>query len=142
MPTQTTLSEWLKNWLDIYVKPTVKDFTYDSYFSICNNHIIPAIGNIKLKDLRTIHIQKFYNELLHQKELSGKTVKNIHGGLHKALEQAYSVGEIKANPANKCVLPKVHRPKIKPFEEVFQIKKEAPLIVILNSVLSDQIHFL
>lgn len=116
MPTQTTLSEWLRNWLDIYVKPTVKDFTYDSYFSICNNHIIPAIGNIKLKDLRTIHIQKFYNELLHQKELSGKTVKNIHGVLHKALEQAYSVGEIKANPANKCVLPKVHRPKIKPFE--------------------------
>ena len=111
-----TVSEWLETWLDTYVKPAVKDFTLDSYSNICRNHIIPSLGKLKLKELKTTQIQKFYNLLLDRGTLSVKTIKNIHGVLHKALTQAYLVGEIKQNPADRCQLPKTYRPKIEPLE--------------------------
>ena len=111
-----TVSEWLETWLDTYVKPAVKDFTLDSYTNICRNHIIPSLGKLKLKELKTTQIQKFYNLLLDRGTLSVKTIKNIHGVLHKALTQAYLVGEIKQNPADRCQLPKTYRPKIEPLE--------------------------
>lgn len=111
-----TVSEWLETWLDTYVKPAVKDFTLDSYSNICRNHIIPSLGKLKLKELKTTQIQKFYNLLLDRGTLSVKTIKNIHGVLHKALAQAYLVGEIKQNPADRCQLPKTYRPKIEPLE--------------------------
>ena len=69
-----------------------------------------------LKELKTTQIQKFYNLLLDRGTLSVKTIKNIHGVLHKALTQAYLVGEIKQNPADRCQLPKTYRPKIEPLE--------------------------
>lgn len=115
-PSQYKLSGWIDNWLEVYVKHSVKDFTYDSYSNICHKYVIPAIGNIKLKELKTSQIQKFYNDLLEDKGLSAKTVKNVHGVLHRALEQAYLVGEIKQNPSDKCLLPKVQKPKIEPME--------------------------
>ena len=115
-PSQYRLSEWINIWLEIYVKPTVKDFTYDSYYGICKNHIIPNLGNVKLKDLTTTMIQKFYNSLL-QKGLSTKTVKGIHGIFHRLLKQAFLVGEIKQNPTERCILPKVKKPKIEPLED-------------------------
>ena len=116
-PSQYKLSEWLESWLELYVKPTVKDFTYDSYSNICRRHIIPHIGKVKLRDLTTTQIQKFYNDLLQVKKLSIKTVKNVHGVLHRSLEQAYLVGEIKLNPTNRCILPKASKPKIEPLED-------------------------
>ena len=115
-PSQQRLSEWISSWLEIYVKPNVKDFTYDSYSGICKNYIIPSLGNAKLRALKTTEIQRFYNSLS-EKGLSAKTVKNIHGVLHKALEQAYLIGEIKQNPSDRCILPKVKRPKIEPMED-------------------------
>lgn len=114
-PSQYRLSEWLENWLEVYVKHSVKDFTLDSYTNICHKYINPALGNVKLKELRTQQIQKFYNDLI-EKNLSAKTVKNIHGVFHRALEQAFVVGEIKVNPSDKCLLPKVTRRKIEPLE--------------------------
>ena len=116
-PSQYKLNEWLESWLEIYVKPTVKDFTYDSYSNICRRHIIPHIGRVKLRDLTTMQIQKFYNDLLQVEKLSVKTVKNVHGVLHRSLEQAYLVGEIKQNPTNRCILPKASKPKIEPLED-------------------------
>ena len=43
-PSQYKLSGWIDNWLEVYVKHSVMDFTYDSYSNICHKYIIPAIG--------------------------------------------------------------------------------------------------
>lgn len=115
-PSQYKLCEWLDLWLNIYVNPSVKPKTLVSYTKICNNHIKPALGNIALKKLTTTSIQRFYNHLVVDKGLSPKTIKNIHGVLHRALEQAYLSEEIKHNPSEKCTLPKSTRHKIEPLE--------------------------
>ncbi len=61
-------------------------------------------------------IQKFVNGLS-QQGLSPKTVKNIHGVIHRALEQAVRVGYLRTNPATVCNLPKIVKPKITPFTD-------------------------
>lgn len=65
-------------------------------------------------------IQGFINGLEQPKGdkpgLAPKTVKNIHGVLHKALQQAMAVGYLRFNPANACTLPRVERKEIKPMD--------------------------
>lgn len=76
--------------------PSLKD-----YYNQIDNHIKPAMGAVRLDSLETHMIQRFYNTLTDKagKPLSPKTVKNIHGVLHKALQQAIANGYISQNPA-------------------------------------------
>lgn len=46
-----------------------------------------------------------------------KTVKNIHGILHKALQQAVANGCIRFNPTNACILPRVEKKELQPQDE-------------------------
>jgi len=109
-PNKTKLSVWLDRWLMFYVKNTVKPLTYDSYEQSCRLYLKPYLGEIRLKDLTTDMIQAMYVELLER--LSPKTVRNIHGVLHKALKKAVNLGTLKINPADLCELPKVKKKKL------------------------------
>lgn len=121
-PNKQTLGEWLDAWVDTYLL-NVKPRTLDVYKSDIRLHIKPALGAVRLDALEAPMIQAFYQKLLRpskqrQKGLSAKTVKNIHGVLHKALQQAVLVGYLHFNPADACVLPRVEKPKIIPFDDV------------------------
>ena len=115
-PSNLTLGEWIDLWLDTYVAHSVKPYTEDSYRSSCKMHIKPKLGKIRLSALTTLHIQRFYNQLL-EEGLSPKTIKNINGVLHKALNQAIRNGELKYNPTDACNLPKVYKKEIVPLEQ-------------------------
>ena len=126
-PTKMTLGEWLEIWLKDY-SVNLKPMTQQTYSEQIQNHIKPELGRIKLKDLKTHMIQRFYNSLATgEKPLAAKTIKNIHGVLHRALNQAVSNNLIRVNPATACVLPKVQKPEIKPLEpgEIYRILQEA-----------------
>lgn len=115
-PSKQTLSDWLDTWLDLYVSQSVKPYTEYSYRAVCRVHIKPALGRIRLSALSTLQIQRFYNQL-GQKGLSPKTIKNINGILHRALNQAVRIGELKYNPVDACQLPKVYKKEIAPLEQ-------------------------
>ena len=115
--TKDTVGEWLDTWLKTYALYSVKSYTYDAYERSCNIHIKPALGRIRLSALTAPQIQQFYNSLITEKKLSPKTVKNIHGVLHRALGQAVKLGMLRSNPTNVCDLPKAHRKEIKPMEQ-------------------------
>jgi len=120
-PSKLTVGAWLDIWLAEYVKDAVKPFTYSSYETQCRVHIKPALGAVKLSALNAHAIQSFYNKL-HRgdddaKSLSAKTVRNIHGVLHKALKQAVRLSYIKFNPSEACTLPRVVKKEIQPLEE-------------------------
>lgn len=116
-PARVTLSKWLDMWLEEYVRPSVKPLTYSTYKSRIDTHIKDAIGRIKLTSLNATHIQSFYNDLLRVKELQPKTIKNVHGILHKALEQALKLRYIGINPADACTLPRIEKKEISPLSE-------------------------
>lgn len=108
-PAKQTLGEWLDTWMETYVKYSVKPYTQDCYQRVCDCHIKPALGKVQLSKLTTLQVQKFYNSLQDVEGLCPKTIKNVHGVLHRALKQAVKLGLIPSNPTELCDLPKVHR---------------------------------
>lgn len=119
-PSKMTVGQWLDIWTAEYLG-SVKPRTVESYTIIVKNHIKPGLGAVKLDTLTPHTIQSFYNRLSvaqgARAALSPKTVKNVHGILHKALQQAQLNGYIKANPTDGCILPKVEKKDLKPLDE-------------------------
>jgi len=110
----------------------MKDSTRTSYRQHMNNHIIPALGAVKLSELTVPACQKFINDLTRVKGLSPKTVKNVHGVLHHALKQAVRLDYMRMNPTEACTLPRREKAKIEPLD--------APEIKQLLDVLDDDVY--
>lgn len=119
VPSKMTVGQWLDIWSGDYLGG-VKPFTVLNYSQHIKNHIKPALGAVKLEALNAHTIQGFYNSLGKPQGdkpgLSAKTVKCIHGVLHKALSQAVKVGYIRFNPAESCELPRIERKEIRPLD--------------------------
>lgn len=119
VPSKMTVGQWLDIWSRDYLGG-VKPFTVLNYSQHIKNHIKPALGAVKLEALNAHTIQGFYNSLGKPQGdkpgLSAKTVKCIHGVLHKALSQAVKVGYIRFNPAESCELPRIERKEIRPLD--------------------------
>lgn len=119
-PSKMTVGEWLNIWTAEYLGG-VKPRTVDSYKTIVKTHLLPGLGAIKLESLAPHTIQSFYNSLAAPNKtrsaLSPKTIKNVHGILHKALQQAMANGYIRNNATEPCILPKITRKEITPLDE-------------------------
>lgn len=142
-PCKMTLGEWLDIWSDTYLEG-VKPRTVKIYKDDIRLHIKPYLAAVKLEELDTHTVQKYFNTLsssgkkvpkkdengkIVKKDgktvyetapLSPKTVKNVHGVLHGALRQAVINRYITLNPADGdfCKLPKATRQEIKPLDEL------------------------
>ncbi len=126
-PCKMTVAEWLDIWLAEYLND-VKPLIASNYADQVRNHLKPAFGATKLEAIDTHTIQKFYNTLYNNgKGLSAKTIKNINGVFHSALQQAVANGYIRHNPTDACKLPKVVKLEIKPLEpdEIARLLEEA-----------------
>ena len=108
-PNDTTVKEWMEIWQDEYLED-VKQSTADRYKSCIRIHIIPALGDTRLLDLRASTIQKFLNQCKKVDGLSEKSVKNIRLVLHKALEQAIEDDQLKKNPCDRAKVPSYDDP--------------------------------
>lgn len=116
-PSKLTVSEWLEIWQSEFLGD-VKPRTIDSYKTTVKNHIKLALGAIKLQALSAVDIQKMYNKAgKAEKPLSPKSIKNLHGVLHKALQQAVELGYLKYNPADACKIPHIEQAAIKPLDD-------------------------
>ncbi len=119
-PCSMKLGEWLDIWHSEYLN-NVKPHTHASYAQTIRNHIKPALGSVRLDALTPVMMQKFINDLTKPKDdgslLSAKTIKNIHGVVHRALNQAVRIGYLRTNPADYCIIPKVVQKQIHPLEE-------------------------
>lgn len=139
-PSKQTVGQWLDTWADTYLGG-VKPHTVVAYKTQISKHIKPNIGAVKLEALDTPTIQQMYNKLartgqqvpkrnkdgelvrrggkivLEAAPLSPKSIKNIHGVLHKALQQAIAAGLIRSNPADACALPRVEKAELHPLDE-------------------------
>lgn len=115
-PCKLTVGQWLDIWSEEYLVG-LKPRTLESYRCQIANHIRPALGEIKIEGLNTHTIQHFYNDLSERKGLSPKSVKIVHGVLHKALQQAVAIGYLRTNPSDACTLPRIVKKEIKPLDD-------------------------
>lgn len=115
-PQRMTTGQWLEIWQRDYLG-AVKPKTVQNYAQCVKNYIRPAMGAIKLDALNAHTVQQFINGLTDPRGLAPKTVKCIHGVLHKALQQAVKVGYLRFNPADACELPRLERKEIHPLDD-------------------------
>lgn len=98
-PTKLTLGQWLDTWLAEYTMD-LKPHTRENYEMHVRRNLKPYLGAVPLAQLRAPMIQKLYNQMSRgeavdptdrqkcRPALSPKTLQNLHGTLHKALQQA------------------------------------------------------
>ena len=115
-PSKLTVKEWLDEWLSTFCANKLKPYTIASYRVIIDAHIAPAIGSMKLQDVRGMHIQRMYNALTANGS-APKTVKNISAVAHKAFNVAIKQGLISVNPCDAAELPAMVRKEIKPLTD-------------------------
>ena len=86
--------------------------TYRQYAQVVIQHIVPALGLIKLRDLRPEQIQSFYSTKI-DKGASPSTVRVIPSVFLCALNKAVKWGLLGRNPASHVDKPKVNRKEMK-----------------------------
>jgi integrase len=99
-----TVGKYLDHWLSDSVRGTVRESTFSRDKYLVANHIKPALGRLKLKNLNAMHLQRLYRDRL-DSGLSGSTVQKVHHALHKALSQAVRWSLIPRNPASAVKAP-------------------------------------
>lgn len=112
-PEKTTVGEWFDIWSNEYLGG-VKESTKTSYRYHIDFNIKPYLGHIQLQKLTAPMIQKLYRNRMEKapdggKTLSPKSIKNLHGVVHKCLDKAVQCRYIKYNPADACELPRIVR---------------------------------
>lgn len=110
-PDQITVAEWFDLWIDEYLG-NVKSSTKAQYDYQKRIHIVPVLGKTQLQKLTAPMIQRFYNNKL-KDGLSPKSIKNLHGILHRSLNQAVLCQYLKVNPCLACQLPRVEKKEMK-----------------------------
>ena len=120
-PTKLTVKDWLDTWVKEYLED-IKPSTKYLYTRNVEMYIIPNLGSVKLDALTSPMVQALYNRL-HKPDkkdvnpLSAKTIRSLHGVLHKALQQAVLNGYIRVNPTDACKPPRVVKKEIQPLDE-------------------------
>ena len=120
-PCKLSVAEWMAVWAQDYLVG-IKASTAYLYKRTIELYIEPHLGHIRLDTLNAHTVQHFYNELAKPSKpdaapLSAKSIKNIHGVLHKALQQAVLLNYIRYNPTTACVLPKIVKKEIHPLTD-------------------------
>lgn len=102
---KTKLADWIEAWWPLY-EASLRMETRRSEGARVRNHILPGLGHLALDELDALAIMKFVSGL----KLAPKTVRNIHGLLHRILDEAVRQRFIRYNPAKKTSLPRrVHK---------------------------------
>ena len=113
-PNNVTFGGYIRQWLEN--KKKISETTRDGYMLYINKHIIPNLGHIKLKKLKTIDLDKFYKKLSESSYVKGcevipysqNTILQIHAIIHKSLNYAKSNKLVKENVADYCDNKPVH----------------------------------
>ena len=118
VPKCTTMAELLKEYVAMYGKTTWAMSTYSSNIALIDNYILPLIGKLKVSDVTTRVMERYYQQLLktetvkptigkrRSKYVTPQTIRTIHKLLHSCFEQAVKWEMIEKNPTEYASRPK------------------------------------
>jgi integrase len=120
-PTKGTVGEWLEQWLDMRA-PDLRPTTHHGYAKVVRRRIIPALGALRLAEITTAEIERWYASLVvaggvDGRGLSPKTVANTAGVLSIALGDAVRLRLLRHNPASEARLPRRERVEMSAWTE-------------------------
>jgi hypothetical protein len=89
------LNAFLDDWEKL-VMVRVEEQTYDSYARLLRKHIRPAVGHLRLINIKTPDIQEVYTNMT-SKGLSARTVRYVHSIISMALKKAVELNYLVRN---------------------------------------------
>lgn len=122
--------DYLLDWLEVYVKVNLRRSTYLGYQRIVKNHLIRNLGELPLKDVTPMSIDRMYAYLLQNGRadgkggLSAKSVLYTHRVLNEAMEHAVKKRLLYLNPVKSVMntpKPKRFKSGIYSADEIIQL---------------------
>lgn len=113
--------DWLTQWLENYIRPSVKMRTYERYKLIVEQHIKDKIGSMELNELSPLVLQRFITELLQSgnkktgKGLSANSVNAVISVIQSSLRTAHLLGLTTEYAADKLKRPKIQEKPVECF---------------------------
>ncbi|MGH2351171.1 MAG: tyrosine-type recombinase/integrase, partial [Chloroflexota bacterium] len=130
-PGRLTVAQVVADWLEQVVKRRRRLSTYTQYESLLRVNFLPHFGTKLVRDLLPRQLERFYADLedgtikpAYRRDakgrpltgrarrspgLSGKSIRDLHAGLHAALARAVRHRLIPRNPADGVELPAIAR---------------------------------
>lgn len=125
-----TFGEYLYEWLYTTKKLELAPLSFERYESIYKNKIkTDPIHRIKLSELSTMNLQKFFNNLIQLKKESYSSANYIKTTLKTALEDAVKSGVLFRNPINGVKIKKEEKQKN---YNIFTVEEQELLISSLK----------
>ncbi len=106
LPNEMSVEKFILDFLEKH-KINISITTYNNYKRVCEKYIIPLLGDMKLCDVRPIHIQNYVDDLVGL--LSSKTIKIHLNILNLSFKRAYRLKLIKENPVQFVEIPKAKK---------------------------------
>ena len=106
LPTKTqTVDVWFRYWLRNIAAKSVRPNTLDGYKRAVENHIIPAIGKVKLDKVTPAHIRRVHDAVI-AKGNNSTTALLAHRTMSVSFKAAVREGRIGRNPASLVDAPR------------------------------------
>lgn len=119
----------LVDWLETFVKPSVRPSTYIGYERLIRIHIAPEIGNYKMCGLNLTILQEFFNsekkKSVNDKtpgKLSVKTIRNMRNMMNYAFRKAQEEGLISHDILSGVITASVPKREIRILTPIEQDK--------------------
>ncbi|PGH46917.1 tyrosine recombinase XerC [Streptomyces sp. Ru87] len=102
-PTGYTVRDAVNDWLT-YGLAALDPGTVSNYRTMCEKHVIPALGHRKLRDLSADDVDKWL--VAKAATHSTRTVRLMHGCLNRAVKRAMARDKVKRNVVELCSIPR------------------------------------
>ncbi|MEG1008531.1 MAG: hypothetical protein RSF67_01695, partial [Clostridia bacterium] len=125
---------YLKDFVNKYLRDKVSDIycsTVDHDSFLIKKHILPLLGDLKLTNLTSQHLESFYIDKLNENLLDNTTIIDIHKIVINILDSAINEGYLASNPAKHLTkIPQRYESnyKLLSLKDVANIIKTAPSI--------------
>lgn len=109
-----TLREFMLDWLENFVDSPRADYapnTRKTYRQAVENHLLPQLGHIRIRDFNLPMYQRFLNKIL--EEFATTTARRIHVPTSLAFKQAVASGYLPFNPVQNAKIYKRERKRLK-----------------------------
>jgi integrase len=100
-----TLNEFLDKWEADWAANNVNPKTAERYSELLRNHVRPHIGTKRIQAIRPEDLNRLYSDL--RQKLAPRTVRHVHGLLHRVFGHAAKWGTITRNVVGFVDAPKV-----------------------------------
>lgn len=108
-----TLGQWLEHWLESVLPLTARWKTLSTYRSQMRVHVIPALGQWRLSELRPEHLEEHYRRMQTDGH-SAHLIRAVHRVIRSSMNEAVRRRRLAINPALVARPPRAEDAEVEP----------------------------